>query len=56
MEFKSVSLIDAHGSAIWSTKSQGASYEINISEFSRGVYLLILEQDDKFLYKRVIKN
>lgn len=56
VEFKSIALIDSHGSAIWSTKSQGTSYEINISEFSRGVYLLILEQDDMFLYKRVVKK
>ena len=56
LNFNSVALIDSQGRAIWSTKSPGTSYEINMSEFPQGVYLIILEQDDKFLYKKVVKN
>ena len=54
--FKSIILIDTQGRAVWSTKTHGSNYEINMSEFNRGVYLLILEQDDKYLYKKVLKK
>ncbi len=56
VNFNSVALIDSQGRAIWNTKSQSVVYDINMSEFTRGVYLLILEQDDMFLYKRVVKK
>jgi PKD repeat protein len=54
--FKSMALIDYQGRSVWRTKASGTSYELNMSEFTRGVYLLILEQEDKLLYKRVIKG
>jgi PKD repeat protein len=54
--FKSMALIDYQGKSVWYTKTAGTNFEINVSDFNRGVYLLILEQDDKFLYKKVIKN
>ncbi len=55
-ETKQVGLINMQGKLMWSTNMQEANYEINMSQFTPGVYFVMLKQKDKFFFKRIIKQ
>ena len=51
-----INLLDSQGKSIWLSSNPESKFELSISHLPQGVYYLIIQQSDKFLYKRIIKN
>ena len=55
-DFKQLLLFDVSGKPVWQERLYKDRYEIDLTGMATGTYYLILEQDKKFMYKRIIKN
>ena len=55
-ETKNIGLMNGRGQLMWSTGIKDSNYEINMENFTSGVYFLMLEQKDRMFYKRIIKQ
>jgi PKD repeat protein len=55
-DINKIFLLDVSGKMVWQTSAPAHKFELVMSEFSRGTYYLILEQDNKFIFKRILKN
>ncbi|MEN8251719.1 MAG: PKD domain-containing protein, partial [Bacteroidota bacterium] len=54
--FKKMGLFDAHGKIYWQERTPMNRYEVDLNELSKGIYYFILEQNDKYFFKRFVKN
>jgi PKD repeat protein len=55
-ETNSLGLVNGQGQVIWRTENELFRHEIDMGNFANGTYFLMLEQKDKFLIKRIIKQ
>jgi len=51
-----ISLLDSNGKSIWLSTTPETKFEISIGHLPNGVYYLLVQQRDGYLYKRILKN
>ena len=54
--FNKVGLFDAYGKKYWEGEYPVEQFEVDLNEFSKGVYFFIVERNNSYLYKRIMKN
>lgn len=54
--FNKIGLFDTYGKMHWMSDQPLKRYEVSTESLSRGIYYFILEKDNQYLFKRIVKN